>query len=386
MHRPFRLVLSLLLAASFVYSQTEAKPGARAAAPVTSKAESAPLAIAKQGYFFVGGRKTPVKDDAVMDGQMFVQFQIPALQKHPYPIVMIHGQGQSGTNFLSTPDGRAGWADFFLHQGYAVYVVDQPLRGRSAYHSDIDGPISAPTINYIEKRFTAPEKFGLWPQAKLHTQWPGAGVSGDAIFDQFYASQMPSSTDYVRMDELNRDAGLALLERIGPAIVLTHSRSGTFGWLLADARPDLVKGIVAVEPNGPPFWDAVPSPAVFVRKWGITYLPLTFVPALKDPSELAPAQEPAADGPDLVRCWEPARKVTLPRLQGHPILIVASEASYHAAYDHCTAKFLAAAGVKNDFVRLADRGIRGNGHMMMLEKNSDQIAQFIAQWLDANVR
>ena len=78
------------------------------------------------------------------------------------------------------------------------------------------------------------------------------------------------------------------------------------------------------------------------------------------------------DAPDLVRGWqqaEPARK--LPNLAGMPILILMAEASYHAAYDHCTATYLTQAGVPNTFMRLGDVGIRGNGHMMMLEKNSD---------------
>ena len=37
------------------------------------------------------------------------------------------------------------------------------------------------------------------------------------------------------------------------------------------------------------------------------------------------------------------------------------------------------------FIKLADLGIHGNGHMMMLEKNSDQVAQVIADWLDTAV-
>ena len=80
----------------------------------------------------------------------------------------------------------------------------------------------------------------------------------------------------------------------------------------------------------------------------------------------------------------PAHK--LPRLAGIPILIVLSEASYHAPYDHCTAKWLDQAGVKNTFVRLADRGIHGNGHMMMLEKNNLEISAFLRRWEADNVR
>ena len=68
-----------------------------------------------------------------------------------------------------------------------------------------------------------------------------------------------------------------------------------------------------------------------------------------------------------------------------PVLMLTAEASYHAVYDHCTAGYLSRAGVNVEFVRLADRGIRGNGHMMMLEKNSLEIAALVDGWLGARV-
>ena len=34
--------------------------------------------------------------------------------------------------------------------------------------------------------------------------------------------------------------------------------------------------------------------------------------------------------------------------------MILAEASYHAPYDHCTSKYLTQAGVKNDFIKLAD--------------------------------
>jgi hypothetical protein len=49
------------------------------------------------------------------------------------------------------------------------------------------------------------------------------------------------------------------------------------------------------------------------------------------------------------------------------------------------AAFLRQAGVENDFVKLADQGIHGNGHFMMLEKNNLQIAAVIADWLARRV-
>jgi hypothetical protein len=75
----------------------------------------------------------------------------------------------------------------------------------------------------------------------------------------------------------------------------------------------------------------------------------------------------------------PARQ--LPNLQRIPILILTAEASYHAPYDHCTVKFLEQAGVHPTWIKLADVGIHGNGHMMMLEKNNQNIASVMSRWL-----
>ena len=93
-------------------------------------AEREPLPVAKQGYLFAGGKYSTVNGKEVMSGQIYAEYQIPRNQTHPYPIVMVHGAIQTGTNFTGTPDGREGWAQYFLRQGYAVYVVDQPGRAR----------------------------------------------------------------------------------------------------------------------------------------------------------------------------------------------------------------------------------------------------------------
>ena len=66
-------------------------------------------------------------------------------------------------------------------------------------------------------------------------------------------------------------------------------------------------------------------------------------------------------------------------LQKMAILILTTEASYRAPYDHCTLKYLEQAGVRPMFIKLADIGIRGNGHMMMLEKNNMEIAAVISR-------
>jgi pimeloyl-ACP methyl ester carboxylesterase len=346
----------------------------------TGNSSLRPLVISKQGYFFVAGKYVDRPNGRIMAGQMYVQFQIPQQLKHPYPIIMIHGGGQTGTNFLGTPDGRPGWADFFLSEGYAVYVVDQPGRGRSVYHAEIYGPTNQrATVQAAEERFTSFERFKQWPQAALHTQWPGSGVAGDPAFDQFFASQQPSLDDRKIGHSLNQDAGAALLDKIGPAILLAHSQAGAFAWLIADIRPQLIKGIVAVEPNGPPFRSDM--------RWGPADALITYDPPVTDFSQLKVIREAKPSGPNLERCSlqaEPARQ--LPNLKSIPILIVSGEASYHAPYEHCISKFLTQAGVANTFIQLADEGIRGNGHMMMLEKNNLEIAALIARWLNQSTK
>jgi pimeloyl-ACP methyl ester carboxylesterase len=343
----------------------------------------------REGHFFVGGEYFEAGGGVFMANQMYVEFRLPAERRHELPIVMIHGGGQTGTNFTATPDGREGWAQYFVHQGYAVYVVDQVGRGRSAHHAEPHGGTHRSDAARIEGRFTAPERSQLWPQARLHTQWPGEGVRGQPAFDQFFASQVAGITDRHKVQSLNQRAGAALLDRIGPAILLTHSQSGAIGWLIGDARPELVKAIVAVEPGGgapyreinftgaPTWFEEGPVTA----PWGVTSIRITYSPPVSDPSELRfVRQEPL--GPELACYWlqeEPARK--LANLASIPVLVVTGEASYHATTDRGLCAFLEQAGVPVTHLPLGEAGIHGNGHMMMLERNSDDIAATIAGWL-----
>jgi pimeloyl-ACP methyl ester carboxylesterase len=349
-----------------------------------------PLNLATTGWMYAGGKPDTAVEGSPMVGQMYVEYMIPQKQSHPYPIVMIHGGNQTGTNFTGTADGREGWAQYFVRRGYAVYVVDTVARGRSAHWSNALGKVQGSRAGFIEQRFVAPEKYNLWPQAKNHTQFPGTGQAGDAAFDNFQKSQMPSLADFTLQQKINRDAGVALLDKIGPAILLTHSQAGAFGWPIADARPQLVKGIVAVEPNGPPVKTVnnIGAPNWFTegadsREFGITDVPLAYDPPLKDGEKLNFVKQDKPDAPDVVACWSqaaPARKLT--NLATIPVLVLMSEASYHAAYDHCTVAYLKQAGVPVIYTKLAELGIKGNGHMMMMEKNSDAIAAVIQKWTD----
>ncbi|MBV8168942.1 MAG: alpha/beta fold hydrolase, partial [Alphaproteobacteria bacterium] len=343
--------VALLAAMPAEAADNRAVPPGVPASPVTN--------LAHHGYFYVGGHYEGAPGSDIMAGQMYVEVWVPAAVRRPYPIVLIHGAAQTATNWMGTPDGRKGWVHWLVEQGWIVYMIDQPARGRSAWHAN-DGAIRSFSATQIATRFTATEVLGAWAQAKKHTQWPSdhpnKGRPGDPVFDAFYATQVEYIANNAVTQKLNQDAGAALLDRIGPAVVLTHSQSGPFGWLIADARPDKVRAVVALEPSGPPFQEAVFSQDKG-RAWGPADIKLTYDPPVTDPAEIAIEQQATPDRPDLVACWRqkaPARKLV--NLQRIPAVVIASEASYHAAYDHCTAQYLAQAGMPVTFVRLEDRG------------------------------
>ena len=373
----------------FIRNVTFSAALAVAGPALAGSAYAAARPIVTQDWFYVGGHYIETPKGQVLTGSMYTQVFTPVKVTHPYPIILIHGGGGTGATYEKTADGRPGWAYDYAGRGFKVYVVDQPGRGRSILDPAVDGPAGRDTVKSLEQRLTIPEAFNLWPQAKLHDQWPGTGKPGDKYFDAFIATRAMTLDDNGTMEELTTHAVVALLDRIGPAIVQTHSQAGAYGWRIADARPKLVKALIQVEPNGPPYKEIayIGPPDYFGaetvgRPWGLTNGPLTYSPPVTDPAELSFVQQPAADAPDLVRCWSQAAPAhQLPMLAAVKILIVSSEASYHAPYDHCTSRYLTQAGVKHDWIRLAKLGIHGNAHDMMLEKNSAAISAVMANWL-----
>ena len=352
-----------------------------------------PLSIAKTGHFFVGGKYVDSKEGQVLAGQSYVEYYIPTNQTHPYPIVFIEGCCPSGAPYMGTPDGRDGWGQYFLSKGYAVYIMDQVGRGRSPYIASVYGGAKPRTPKEIEAEFIAVEKYNMFPQAKLHTQWPGTGTVGDPVFDQFMAAMFPNQSSGALRETINRDVIVALLDKIGPAILAPHSQSGSPVWLAADARPQLVKALLMVEAGSSSFYDIklVGAPEWFKdgelgKPFGVTRAPITYDPPVKGVEDFALARQEKADSPDVARCWvqkEPAHKLV--NFKNIPTLQMSAEASFGAPTAHCNALFVKSAGVPVDFIKLGDIGIHGNGHFLMLEKNNLEVAGVIADWLNKRV-
>jgi len=341
-----------------------------------------PLDLAEWSYFWLGVERAELARGTVITGrQMYVEYWIPAQVRHPYPIVMIHGGGGQGTDWMGAPDGRRGWATHFLEEGFRVYVVDRPGHGRSPFHPDLDGPFprGAATYEGVARQFTAPEKaekpYG--PQAAKHTQWPGTGILGDPTIDQVIPGQGGSFlNDLEATHNVWRQRLGELFDKIGPAMIMTHSMGGPNAWIAGDARPGLVKAMIGIEPAGPPFGNL---------KYGVTACKMTYDPPVNDASDLKTVRvtptEPGQD--EYFLQAEPARK--LKNLLNIPAVLVTSEASYHVPYDPGTVAFLRQAGVTLDHIKLAEIGIKGNAHFMMMEKNNREVLQPVLDWIAAKV-
>ena len=339
------------------------------------------LALAAQGFFWVGGERRDSAVGPLLRAPMYVEYWIPQDLRHPWPLVMVHGGGGQGLDFLGTADGREGWVHWFVRHGFAVYVVDRPGHGRAPFHPDIMGEMMPPTeVLYLERRFCRPEDFpDRYPQAHQHTQWPGVGTLGDKHFDHFLAGIGPVQADLAQAHHDVQTAAAALLDAIGPSILLTHSAGAPTGWLAADVRPTLIKAIIAVEPLGPPFTTSARGRL----SWGLTAAPLTFLPRAESPEDLRLELRAPARAGTIACLVQQASPRQLPNFQGFPILILTAEASWKAAEDHGTVDFLLQAGARVEHLRLEERGIHGNGHAMMLELNSDAVAAVLAEWIES---
>lgn len=337
--------------------------------PAHAGGEAGPISLRDQGFFWVGVRSKAVESPGraggppqagtSIEGQMHVGFQLVAEKRHPWPLVLVHGGGGQATDWMGTPDGRDGWLDYFLAAGFDVYFVDRPAHGRSpnsrAYGEQLGVP---PTTEFIANTFTVQSR-----------QYPGGGAADSAEVAAHTASSEPGPTV---SNAVLKENLAELLDRIGPAILVTHSAGGPSGWLAMEARPELVKGVLAIEPG-----------------MGITenLAPLiTFRPALPAGERIQTEQRPA-EGPGLSPCrLQPEGNVrTVPAFAGKPVLFVVAPLSMpmFTPTVHCSVHTLNQLGANAKLSRLKeDHGIDGNGHFMNEELNNGEIAtKVFIPWL-----
>ena len=315
----------------------------------------APVALRDMGSFHIGGRvievsEQPIKEVVFTPGgvpakvdpngtyqveQMYVQYFLPANEKGAYPLLMWHGGGLTGVTYETTPDGREGWLNYFLRKGWAVYNSDAVERGRAgwAQYPDIfkGEPVFLTTANPFE-RFRigdGPNSYDPDPAKRkvmAGSQFPVEG------YDNFVRQGVPRWTT---TDDATIAAYIAEIDRVGPSILLFHSQAGSFGFKVAQARPDKVKALIAIEPAG--LGD----------------------PAKADALKNIPTLIVYGDYIERDSRW--------PKIRANGLAF---------------ADAIKAAGGSVEIVDLPQIGIKGNSHMVMMDKNNLEVAALIQKWLE----
>lgn len=338
--------LSLALAASIVSCLTSGLADAGSL--------GGPLVLADEGSFFIGGesklsdtadvRGTTAVKGTIQRRQMYVQYRIPA-ESNGVPIIMVHGANHTGVTFETTPDGREGWATYFARKGFPVYIVDQSGRGRSNFDpsginaAKLSGKVDAMPAISIATRESAWMSYRLGPSYGVF--WPNSRFPQQALDQYFSQSSSMAETTLPGALENTTENFRLLLDKIGPAVLLTHSQSGTLGLAAAKSRPERMRALVSVE------GDCVPMSADDIAG------PMKRFPMLSVWADNT-FGFPSRNGDE--------------RRNG-------CSTSVNALRD---------AGARADFILLPERGITGNSHMMMLETNNLQIADLIIDWINTS--
>jgi hypothetical protein len=229
-------------------------------------------------------------------------------------------------------------------------------------------------------------------------------MRGDPIFAKYCASLETLHLNKVERQSLAQNALQALLRHVGKSILVGEGSGGAASWLATDVEPDLVAGAIVLEPPGPPFGTACPKErnpyreyTPFIqyeegtRIYGLTDIPLTYDPPAhphggydhpeKNPLDITQLTSPDGKSECFVQSPKPRKLINIKKV---PNAVVTAHASSHGMYDWATVVFMLQAGVKCDLIKLEEKNILGNGHLMFLETNSNEIAQVLMDWISEN--
>ena len=336
----------------------------------------------------------PATPQQITIGQMYVQFQIPARRSGPgWPVIMVHGSTHTGAALESTPDGREGWFPYFVRKGIATYVVDQSGRGRSGFdHSVLHEAEARLNAGDVKGAAELLPNFGRITDTGAWTAWFGHlvpagsnvtngtliphGAPGDpqtgtasephvaplfplAAVAEYYKQLVPNAEVTLpgstcatctpsNLSPANTwtPQNLALLvERLGGAIVATHSQSGIMGHhmvriLKERGRLDLVKGLITIE-------GGCSLPAS-----GLTAADFDAIPYLALKGDYTGTSQQCQDTVDAINARRAARQGT----------------------------------ARADYLKLDEMGMPGVTHMMMLDSRSNDIADVMIEWAGKHVR
>ena len=334
--------------------------------------QSSALSIAQQGNFAAGGKviqSAGLFDDKQLfnpQGQTLhgdhasVFYQIPE-QAHPYPLVFLHGAGQSAKTWGTTPDGREGFQTIFLRQHFPVYVVDQPRRGQAG-QSTVAAEVPATTNDQAW--------FNMFRIGQYPNFFKGVQFSQDSTaLNQYFRQMTPNTGAYD--EQVISDAMVEVLKKSGDAVLITHSQGGGPGWWTA-IKSNQVKGIVAYEPGSgfvfpenelpEPMPSATgtlsPIPVKMADFQKLTKIPIIIYYGDNIPTEKNGYAGQQNAGQDNWRVRLKMAQLWVDRINQH--------------------------GGKAQLVHLPDIGVYGNTHFPFSDLNNQQIAELLSQWLHKN--
>jgi len=320
------------------------------------------LLLKEQGSFFVGGHTvytdaltgsttgflgTGINTGNITVDQMYVQYQIPEGADSHVPVVMVHGCCLSSKSYETTPDGRMGWNEYFLRKHRAVYLPDQVSRARSGFDATIYNEIKLgkrPASEMPEIRTATHEiawlGFRFGPSAGK--AFPDEQFPVEA-FEEFGKQVIPDLNG--ELPAVNPTwtnlSGLAI--KLKGAVLIGHSESGFFPEQAALINPANIKAMITIE---------------------------TACPALNSQQIATLAKIP-----------------TLVVFGDHLGDVLSSPIKWQERFDTCNqfVEQVKAAGGDATMMHLPKYGQFGNSHMLMQDKNSNQVADLILKWIDEHV-
>ena len=335
--------------------------GAEAQALKDVQTPNTPLVLKAQGSFFVGGEKADQTEvelgnlgpaGRIAVNQMYVRFMVPQDGAGNVPVIMVHGAALTGKSWETTPDGRMGWDEYFVRKRHPVYVPDQVGRGRSGFNQAVFNNVRAgkaavtdqPALFRFSDEVVWPNfRFGATPGAPFpDSQFPVSAV------DELAKQGVPDVSRLLPTPFPTFKALSDLATQLNGAVVMGHSQSGPFPLETALLNPAATKALVLVEPGRCP--DTYTDEQVKV----LATIPILVV---------------FGDHRDIPTG-------------------ISMRPSWQLSFEGCQALIgrVKAAGGDAQMLNPSDRGIRGNSHMIMQDKNNLQIADLILQWLDGKVK
>ena len=333
--------------------------GAEAQALRDVQTPPTPLVLKAQGSFFVGGEKVQQNEvelgnlgpgGQITINQMYVRFMVPQDGAGNVPVIMVHGATLTGKSWETTPDGRMGWDEYFVRKGHPVYVPDQVGRGRSGFNqavlNDVRAGSAPPATQPVWLRFSDEV---VWPNFRFGAK-PGAPYPDSqfpvAAVDELSKQGVPDMNSGLPRPNPTLKALSELAAQLKGAVLMGHSQSGSFPLEAALLNPAAAKRLVLVEPG------RCPGTYTDEQIKALATVPILVV---------------FGDHRDT-----PTGLPTLPTWQER---FVACQAMISR---------IKGAGGQAEMLAPPERGIRGNSHMIMQDRNNLQIADLILQWIGAH--